>query len=92
MKRGIIEVSHAEVDEILKRVSPAVYEGTPLESKLNAIMISDVDPVNLEISAEELEVILDEIAIPDPANDTEDIKSIRRKIQQKILEFHGNGE
>lgn len=91
MKRGIIEVSHAEVDELLKRVPPSVYEGSPLESKLNAVMISDIDPVTLEISAEELEVVLDEIAMPDPENDSEDIVSIRKKIQQKLLEFQSSG-
>lgn len=90
MKRGIIEVSHAEVDEILKRVPPSAYEGTPLESKLTAVMSSDTDPVNMEVSAEELEVILDEIAIPDPENDTEDLVSIRKKIQVKLLEFQDN--
>lgn len=83
-------MSHAEVDEILKRVPPSTYEGTPLESKLTAVMSSDTDPVNMEVSAEELEVILDEIAIPDPENDTEDLVSIRKKIQVKLLEFQEN--
>lgn len=92
MKRGIIELSYAEIDEIIKLVPPHVYEGTPLEVKLTAAMSSEIDnPIRLEVSSEELEVILDEIALPDPINDSEDLVSLRAKVQTKLIEFNENG-
>jgi hypothetical protein len=87
MKRGIIELRKDEVKEVLRVMPEEVFTETPLENKLNSAVETTDEHVKLEISADELEVILDEIAVPLSDNEPQPLKSVRKKIQMKLTEF-----
>lgn len=86
MKRGIIELTKEEVLNIVDQLPLDVYAGKPLANKLHASISSGIDVQTLEVSEDELELILDEIAIPSP-DESAHLKSARKKMQNLLRDF-----
>ena len=80
MQRGVISLDKLEIQSFISKVDIQKYAGSPLFEKLNAAMQSIENPLNVEVSADEVEIILDEIAIPD-VNDSAAI--VLMKFQQQ---------
>lgn len=88
MQRGVITLTKPEVKEIVDRVDLDRFQTTPLTNKLSAALKAEGDGLNIdiEVSEEELEFILDEIVIPHE-NDTEATNSLRAKIHNMLDKF-----
>ncbi len=86
MKRGVLLVNIHEAEEILKKFPDGRLSGTPLEAKLSSVVNLGENESPVELSEEELEIMLDEIAIPDP-NDSQSIINLRKKLQKQLIQF-----
>jgi hypothetical protein len=84
MKRGIIIITKEEVLELVAKFPMEIIKNTQLEVKLRSAKKLTVDQkdmaeVRLELSQEEIEILLDEIGIPS-VEDTPAIFEIRKKL------------
>lgn len=91
MQRGVITLNVEEVNEIFTYFDVSKYEGYPLEAKLTSAKGSTNPDIMIELSQEELELILDSVIIPD-SEDSESKKSLRKKIHDLLTSFHQNGK
>ncbi len=83
MKRGVINFTQSEAKEILERLG--VSMGSFLKEKI--ILVSqNENGGNLELSQEDLELIMDEFIIP-IEKDTQISIDIRQKVQKMISDF-----
>lgn len=88
MQRGILSLNHTEVDLIIESMPMDRYAQSPLVNKLlAAAQNTDLAEVNLEISEDELEVILDEIGISPTGNSDLTLKTLRKKISDLMGRF-----
>lgn len=91
MQRGILELTPTEVSEVFKYFDITKYEGFPLEVKLTAAKESSDEIITIELSENEVEAILDSVALPTD-NDTDATKSLRMKAQSLLYQFRGTDE
>lgn len=85
MKRGVIQVTKEEIQEFTKLVDIKKYSSTPLEEKLKSVLTNS-EGHSLELSEEEIELMLDEIVIP-VDGEPKEITSLRGKFGEKLMEF-----
>ncbi len=85
MNRGVLVLSRDELLELLKVYDISVNPKIPLSVKLKASLESMNDVNNLSVSAEELEVLLDEIGIV--GDDKPLLKNVASKINAMILQW-----
>lgn len=85
MNRGVLVLSRDELLELLKVHDISVNPEIPLSVKLNASLKSISEVNNISVSAEELEILLDEIGIV--GNDRPLLKSVVNKINAMILQW-----
>lgn len=64
MNRGIVKLTNAEATELLKNINIDNYAETPLYNKLKSIDLNN-SVIEILLSGDEIEKILDEIGIPD---------------------------
>lgn len=94
MQRGILTVTKQELLEIVQHIDLNRYEGSPFKAKIEAGLNTNVmeggmdnaNEISLEVSEEEVEIMLDAIVIPEQGESVE-IKNARNKLQQKIVSF-----
>jgi len=86
MQRGVIQITKKEVQEIYRTFDLTQHEGLALKSKLIAAGNSTAELINIELSEDEVEAILDNIIIPSKT-DNENTISLRKKLQNKMAEF-----
>lgn len=86
MQRGILYLTQEEVADIVHKLPMDRYAQTPLVNKLMAA-VQTQGVIDIEVSEDELEIILDEMGIPDPATDTESLKSMRTKVNDLLTKF-----
>lgn len=85
MNRGVLVLSRDELLELLKVHDISVNPEIPLSVKLNASLKSISDVNNISVSAEELEILLDEIGIV--GDDRPLLKNVVNKINAMILQW-----
>lgn len=85
MNRGVLVLSRDELLELLEVYDISVNPEIPLSVKLNASLKSISEVNNISVSAEELEILLDEIGIV--GNDRPLLKSVVNKIKAMILQW-----
>ncbi|HRI05776.1 MAG TPA: hypothetical protein PLV59_02420 [Candidatus Dojkabacteria bacterium] len=88
MQRGILTLTKDELKALLQVFDVTKYPEMHLVNKLQAAMDSQIDPVSLEISEDELEVMNDEFAIPSPS-EPESMKGVRQKFTTLMMNFRG---
>jgi hypothetical protein len=91
MKRGIIEITKSELNELVNQFPMELIKHSQLEVKIISAIESskqylDTDPIRLQISEEELETLLDEIGVVSE-DDSEAMKSLRKTMQSRIQEM-----
>lgn len=88
MKRGILELTLYEFAELVERINPEHYVGTPLGNKIFAAgqVEDDVETIRIQVSEDELEALLDDGGVPGP-DDSDDAKSMRKKINDTLTKF-----
>lgn len=86
MQRGIITFSKEELREILSVFRFDNYVSTPMYQKFMSALESNLEQVTVEVSVEELEIILDDIGLPNE-NNSEILTSAITKIREKVFEF-----
>ncbi len=90
MKRGVLEITIGEFAALVDRFDVRKYVGTTISTKIVAAMeITHVQPelpVRLEISEEELEMMMDELAFPSE-HDSMDTVSLRKKMTDMMAKF-----
>lgn len=88
MQRGIVVLTKAELQAIINEIDLSRYEGTPFRAKVEAGLLTQdsVSNISLEVSEEEVEIMLDAIVIPTPGEDPT-VTSARSKLQQRIASF-----
>ena len=91
MKRGVIEFTKAEVLALYNRIDFGKFSKSPLKEKFTAGVNSESPNVQIEVSEEELEFVMDEIIIPDPTLDTPELLNAKEKIRAQIEKFRGGG-
>ena len=90
MKRGVFTLTRPEFDDLFRSVEWQKLENSTVYNKAHSVEPAaqgDLSEVRLELSENELEILLDEVGLPDPEKDTEELKSVRLKISQKLIEF-----
>lgn len=85
MNRGVLVLSRDELLELLEVYDISVNPEIPLSVKLNASLKSISDVNNISVSAEELEILLDEIGIV--GDDRPLLKNVVNKINAMILQW-----
>jgi hypothetical protein len=86
MKRGVLEITKPEFTALTARFDPRKFMGTTVANKVVAAMNSAQEPVRLELSEEELEVIMDELAVPSSSDSLETV-SVRKKMTDLMAKF-----
>lgn len=86
MKRGVISINIHEAKEMLDKFPDGRLTGSPLEAKLTSVVNIGANESPVELSEEELEIMLDEIAIPDPS-DSQSMINLRKKLQKQLIRF-----
>jgi hypothetical protein len=87
VKRGVLEITRSELDALVKRFDLSKFAGTSVESKVSAALSADASlPVKLELSEEELEVLMDEVTFPMPEDSLETV-SLRKKMIDMMARF-----
>lgn len=83
MNRGILKITNEEASELLKNLNLANYLETPLGNKLGSMDLNNTE-IEILLSNDEIEKMLDEIGMPDPViNPT--LYSAVNKMNQLIL-------
>lgn len=85
MKRGILKINKLEGAEALNSM-PQNRENTPLYQKFKAVQNGSSDFVDVQVSEEELEILLDDIGIPVDGEPLEK-QSLRTKVQSFLSEL-----
>ncbi len=83
MQRGTITLTKEELNNILSVLNTESLQGTQLEVKLNSAKDSNEDTVNILLSEDEIERILDQAGPPTYQNQT--INSAIQKIHELFL-------
>lgn len=83
MKRGVVNFTQSEGKEILERLGDSL--GNFLKEKILTVTQNE-NGGNLELSQEDLELIMDEFVIP-TEKDTEITSEIRQKVQKILSDF-----
>ena len=86
MQRGVLTITRAELADMLQKFDVRKYVGTPVANKLVAGIQSNIDPVNLELSKEEIEMIMDDLGAPMPG-DSANMSTLRGKINELLTKF-----
>lgn len=86
MQRGVLTLTKAELKSLLEVFDLQMYSKLHLSNKLRAGIDSGIDPVPLELSEDELEIMSDEFGVPLP-NESEEMKLVRSKIMDLITKF-----
>lgn len=90
MQRGVLLLTKGELEEIFKKVDVTRYTGSLLHSKLSTAKSANQAEVNLELSEDELETLLDDLDIPNPDTDSQDLMSTRNKISLMLSGFRAS--
>lgn len=83
MQRGTITLTKEELNNLLSVLNTESLQGTQLEVKLNSAKDSNEDTVNILLSEDEIERILDQVG--PPAYEDQIINSAIQKIQELFL-------
>ncbi|MBI2356946.1 hypothetical protein HYV12_02775 [Candidatus Dojkabacteria bacterium] len=86
MQRGVLTLTKEELKSLLEVFDLAMYSKIHLSNKLKAGMDAQLDPVPLELSEDELEIMSDEFSVPTP-NESEAMKQVRIKIMELMMKF-----
>lgn len=87
MKRGILEINAVELLELTNHFDVRRHLGTTVANKVVAAMESAKEEgIRLELSEEELEILMDSVAIPTP-EDSPDTQSLRKKMTDLMMKF-----
>lgn len=88
MQRGIVVLTKAELQAIVNEIDLSHYEGTPFRAKVEAGLLTKdmTSNISLEVSEEEVEIMLDAIVIPTSGEDPI-VTSARSKLQQRMASF-----
>jgi len=86
MQRGVLQITAKEISEIYKTLDLTDHEGSALKVKLQAAADSMSEIIDIELSEDEVEAILDAIIIPSQS-DNENTLSLKKKLQEKMKEF-----
>lgn len=89
MQRGILELTREELFEVFKYFDLEGQKGKPLETKLSVANSSEEPSVTIELSEDEVELILDSVAIP-TGEDNDHTASLRTKAQGLLSQFRAN--
>ena len=81
MKRGVIQLTKAEAYEVLKLFLQSQQQSS-LYTRLESAQNSDSDIIDLHVSEEELEVLLDNVGIPESDEPIE-----RGNLRKKVREY-----
>ncbi len=87
MLRGVITITKEELQEASNCIK-VNFIGTPLESKVNAAIAVNMEPVELQLSDLEVEQMLDCMGAP-MMNDPESKKKLRCSLQTFIAKLKG---
>jgi hypothetical protein len=88
MNRGILTITKPEYDELMKNFHVNNYSNTPLFSKLTSVsQLGEITEVEILLSSDELEIILDDIGFVD-ININPLLNSVITKISQKLNSFN----
>lgn len=90
MQRGILLLTKEEVADIIQKLPMEKYADSPLSNKLISAVNYDVPPqqeIDIELSEEELEIIMDEMGVPNSEIDTEFTRSAMKKIHSLLMKF-----
>ena len=88
MNRGIVKLTKAEFDELMRNFDINKYATTPLYSKFNSVYsLGDVVVVEVLLSSEELETILDDIGFVD-VNTNPVLNSVFLKLSDRLRDFN----
>jgi len=88
MNRGIIELNKSEIEILLKVLIEAHKEDGLIFNKLSAAFESVEESLGVQISEDELEMLLDEI-LPVTFDTDPNLKSAIEKIQLRLRQFRG---
>jgi hypothetical protein len=83
MQRGTITLTKEELNSLLSVLNTVSLQGTQLEVKLNSAKDSNEDTVNILLSEDEIERILDQVG--PPVYENQIINSAIQKIQELFL-------
>lgn len=83
MQRGTITLTKDELNNLLSVLNTESLQGTQLEVKLNSAKDSNEDTVNILLSEDEIERILDQVG--PPVYENQIINSAIQKIQKLFL-------
>jgi hypothetical protein len=88
MNRGILTITKQEYDELMKNFDVKKYSNSPLFSKLTSVtQLGEITEVEILLSSDELEIILDDIGFVD-VNVNPLLNSVINKISQKLNSFN----
>ncbi len=87
MLRGVITITKEESDEALDWVHKYLAD-TPLESKLIAATGHNQDEIELQLSEQEVEQLLDNMDAPSP-EDSAAKKNLRKALQTFMVKLKG---
>lgn len=83
MQRGIIILTHQELDHLINSIDINRFQDKSLISKLIDLLRTNQDSYNILLSSEDMEFILDEIGlIQDPI-----LSNISLKISERLSSF-----
>jgi len=83
MQRGTITLTKEELNNLLSVLNIESLQGTQLEVKLNSAKDSNEDTINILLSEDEIETILDQVG--PPVYENQIINSAIQKIQELLL-------
>lgn len=83
MQRGTIKLIKEELNNLLSVLNIESLQGTQLEVKLNSAKDSNEDTINILLSEDEIETILDQVG--PPVYENQIINSAIQKIQELLL-------
>lgn len=86
MQRGVLEITREELTALTKRFDIQKFVGTTVANKISAAVSGQENPVRLEFSEEELEVLMDEVTLPMSTDSIETI-SLRKKMVDMMARF-----
>ena len=85
MLRGVMTLSKEEIVEAIA-VIKAQYSDAPLYHKLDSSTQASESEVGVQVSNEELEILLDNIGVPSE-NESEAMRSLRVKVQEFLAKL-----
>lgn len=88
MKRGVLQITIDEASAAVETV-PATQQSQPLYHKLVSARQQSGDVVQVQLSEEEAEVILDNVGVP-MEGERESKQTLRNKVQAFLMKLRGN--